>query len=388
MAYDLPLIWKDPAWPRFRFDLDRVGDRLAAARRAQGAVEGRLAAIGFKERAPLEAQAWSQDAIATAAIEGERYDPISVGSSVARRLGITEGHGPHVPRDIEGLLDVMEDAVVRASEPMTHERLWAWQASMFPDGYSGMRRVEVGSYRSHEEPMQIVSGPQGREKVHCEAPPSRQVPVEMELFLQWFNNTLGRDPLVVAGLAHLWFESIHPFEDGNGRVGRALIDLVLAREMGSSSRLIRMSQQLLKVRESYYEQLQEARTVDVTRWLVWFLDQVCAACAEASRVIDITLQKARFWSDHRDAALGPRQRKVLNVLLDAGPGGFQGGMSTRKYESIASTSRATASRELQQLEELGLLRRYGAGRSTRYFVAIEGWGPAPDDGAAASEVPD
>jgi Fic family protein len=375
MAYDLPLIWQDPAWPHLRFDIDTVEPALIAARRSQGLLAGKLSAIALEDLTGLEAEGWSQDALATAEIEGERYNPVSVGSSIARRLGLVEGHGPHVPRDIEGLLDVMEDAVNRCSEPLTHERLWAWQASMFPDGYSGMRRVEVGAYRSHAEPMQIVSGPPGRETVHYQAPPSADVPVDMELFVRWFNGTLGRDPLVVAALAHVWFESIHPFEDGNGRVGRALIDLVLAREMGRSSRVIRMAQQLLKVREAYYEQLRESRSVDVTPWIVWFLAQVQAACDDAGLIVDLTLQKSRFWSDHRTVDLSPRQRKVVNLLLDAGPHGFEGGMSTRKYESIGATSRATASRELQQLLELGLLRQAGAGRSTRYYVAIEGWGP-------------
>jgi Fic family protein len=379
MAYELSLIWKDPAWPHLRFDVDTVEPALIAARRSLGLLAGKLAAIPNEHLSGLEAEGWSQDALATAAIEGERYDPVSVGSSVARRLGLVEGRGPHVPRDIEGLLDVLEDAVNRCSEPLTHERLWAWQASMFPDGYSGMRRVDVGAYRSHAEPMQIVSvGPQGREKVHYEAPPSRDVPADMELFIRWFNGTLGRDPLVVAALAHVWFESVHPFEDGNGRVGRALIDLVLAREMGRSSRVIRMAQQLLKVREAYYEQLQEARSVDVTRWIVWFLTQVQASCEDAGRIVDQTLQKTRFWSDHRNVDVSPRQRKVLNLLLDAGPDGFEGGMSTRKYESIGATSRATASRELLELENLGLLRRVGDGRSTRYYVALDGWGPAPN----------
>lgn len=376
MAHDLPLIWKDPAWPHLRFDIDTVEPALIAARRSLGLLAGKLAAIPNEHLAGLEAEAWSQDALATAAIEGERYDPVSVGSSIARRLGLVEGFGPNVARDIEGLLDVMEDAVIRCSEPLTHERLWAWQAAMFPDGYSGLRHVEVGAYRTHVEPMQVVSGPQGRQKVHYEAPPSADVPADMELFIQWFNGTLGRDPLVVAALSHVWFESIHPFEDGNGRVGRTLIDLVLAREMGPSSRVIRMAQQLLKVREAYYEQLRESRFVDVTRWIVWFLAQVQASCEDAGHIVDQTLQKAHFWSDHRNVDVSPRQRKVLNLLLDAGPNGFEGGMSTRKYESIGATSRATASRELLELENLGLLRRVGDGRSTRYYVALDGWGPA------------
>ena len=384
MAYDLPLIWQDTAWPQLRFDIDLVSDALSKARRAQGMVEGKWASIATRHRAVLEAAAWSEDALATAAIEGERYDRFSVESSIQRRLGLLEGNGPHVPRNVEGLLDVMEDAVTRCNLPLTHERLWAWQSALFPDGWSGMRRIEVATYRTHPAPMQIVSaGPEGREKVLYEAPPSAQLPVEMEIFVQWFNRTLGKDPLVAAALAHLWFESIHPFEDGNGRVGRALIDLVLAREMGASSRLIRTSQRLLKVRAEYYDQLREARSVDVTRWVLWFLEQVRTCCEEASLLIDHTIEKFHFWVDHAALELTGRQRKVLNVLLDAGPDGFQGGMSTRKYESIGATSKATASRELLQLEQLGLLRRVGAGRSTRYYVAIAGWGPT---GAETTET--
>ena len=196
-------------------------------------------------------------------------------------------------------------------------------------------------------------------------------------------NSGSINDLSAAALAHLWFESIHPFEDGNGRVGRALIDVVLAREMGASSPLIRTSQRLLKVRAEYYDQLRGVRSVDVTRWVLWFLEQVRTCCEEASLLIDHTIEKFHFWVDHAALELTGRQRKVLNVLLDAGPDGFQGGMSTRKYESIGATSKATASRELLQLEQLGLLRRVGAGRSTRYYVAIPGWGPS---GAETTEA--
>ncbi|MDH0865658.1 Fic family protein [Mitsuaria sp. GD03876] len=381
MTYELPLIWKDPAWPHLRFDMDRVTQALLVAKRMQGMVEGKWASISPRHRAILAASAWSDEAIATAAIEGERYDRMSVESSVARRLGIDEGIGPHVPRDIEGLLDVMDDALIRCAVPLTHERLWSWQGALFPESRSGLRKIEVGAYRSHPGPMQIVSGPVGREKVHYEAPPSSRVLLEMERFVKWFNGTPGKDPLVIAAIAHVWFESIHPFEDGNGRIGRTLIDLVLAREMGPSSRVIRMSKQLLKEREAYYEGLRESQVVDVTRWVEWFLDQVCACCREACQAIDVVLETTRFWMEHQGADLSTRQRKVMRLLLDAGPNGFEGGMSTRKYESIGATSRATASRELQQLEELGFLRRVGAGRSTRYHVAIDGWGPADDKSA-------
>jgi Fic family protein len=364
---------------------------LAHAHRAQGIVEGKLASLGFEQRLALAAEAWSQDAVATAAIEGERIDLNAVRSSIARRLGVGQESGPNVPRNVEGLLDVMDDAVRERNEPVTHERIVAWQAALFPTGYSGMTKILVGSYRRHAEPMQIVSGRLGRENVHYEAPPSERVPDEMANFLAWFNAETEHDSLVKAALAHLWFESIHPFEDGNGRIGRVLIDLILARDSGETSRLIRTSQRLLETRAEYYAQLERAQHggLDVTEWVLWLVQQVRASCEAASAAVDAALAKAVFWTNHRDKALTARQRKVVDVLLDAGPGGFEGGMSTKKYESIGGTSRATASRELIELEELGLLLRIGAGRSTRYHLNIPGWAYAdtepPNEGDRASD---
>jgi Fic family protein len=223
--------------------------------------------------------------------------------------------------------------------------------------------------------MQIVSGRIGREQVHYEAPPSAQVPLEMQRFISWFNSNAEQDSLVQAAIAHLWFETIHPFEDGNGRVGRVIIDLVLARDSGEAGRLMRMSQRLLEVRDGYYAELERAQhgSVEITGWVVWFITQVRAACEAASIVIDEALEKARYWQVHQDKTLSSRQRKVLNVLLDAGPDGFEGGMSTKKYESITGASRATSSRDLIELEAMGMLQRSGDGRSTRYYLAIAGW---------------
>jgi len=360
------------------YDIVRVGGELARAHKAQGIIEGKLAGLGSGQRLELAAEAWSQDAVATAAIEGERIDLFAVRSSVARRLGVGNQDGPDAPRNVEGLLDIMDDAVRQRDAPLTQERLCAWQAALFPTGYSGMVRIRVGAYREHAEPMQIVSGRVGREKVHYEAPSSARVPAEMQTFLEWFNALTEHDKLVKAALAHLWFETIHPFEDGNGRIGRVLVDLVLARDSGEVSRLIRTSQRLLDKRRDYYEQLERAQhgELDVTEWVLWFVEQVRVSCEEASSAVDAALGKAMFWSSHRDKVLTARQRKVVNLLFDAGPKGFQGGMSTKKYESIGNTSRATASRELAELEDMGLLCRVGAGRSTRYYLNISGWGPA------------
>jgi Fic family protein len=361
-----------------RYDTIRIAGELARAHKAQGVVEGKLAGLGFEQRLVLAAEAWSQDAVATAAIEGERIDLGAVRSSVARRLGVGNQDGPNAPRSVEGLLDIMDDAVRQRAAPLTHDRFYAWQAALFPTGYSGMVKILVGKYREHAEPMQIVSGSIGRERVHYEAPSSGRVPVEMQRFIDWFNAANEHDSLVKAALAHLWFETIHPFEDGNGRIGRVLVDLVLARDSGEVSRLIRTSQRLLDRRRDYYEQLERAQhgDLDVTEWVLWFIEQVRVSCEEASSVVDASLAKAMFWTVHQDKVLTARQRKVVNLLLDTGPDGFEGGMSTKKYESIGSTSRATASRELIELEEMALLRKIGAGRSTRYYVNIPGWGPA------------
>ena len=377
MAPESTYIWQRESWPSLRYDAVQVGIALAAARRAQGTVEGKLAALGFEKRLELAAEAWSQEAVATSAIEGERLDLAAVRSSVARRLGVGNQEGPNAPRNVEGLLDIMDDAVRRCADEVTHERIHAWQAALFPTGYSGMTKIRVGGYREHAEPMQIVSGRVGRERVHYEAPSSAEVFNEMAALLQWFNTSAEPDTLVRAALTHLWFETVHPFEDGNGRVGRVWVDLVLARDSGEASRLIRTSQRLLSRRNEYHEQLERAQHggADVSDWVTWFVQQVQVSCEEASKTIDDTLAKTRFWMDHSNEHLNARQRKVVNLLLDAGPNGFEGGMSTKKYESIASTSRATASRELIELEALGLLLHMGAGRSTRYYVNLPGWVP-------------
>jgi Fic family protein len=365
------------------YDLGLVSLAVSAARRAQGVIEGKLAAIGFEQRELLTAEAWTQEAVSTAAIEGERLDLHAVRSSVARRLGLDRRKSPDAPRQVDGLLDIMDDAVRNAAQPLTQSRLHAWQAALFPTGYSGMSKVLVGAYRDHHEPMQIVSGRAGREQVHYEAPPSQVVPDQMDSFLAWLDTKHEPESFVQAALAHLWFETIHPFEDGNGRVGRVIVDLVLARDCGETSRLVRISQRLLEQRDAYYDELQRAQhgDLDITRWVAWFVDQIRVACEQASAVIDESLVKARFWLLHQDKGLSARQRKLLNTLLDAGPSGFEGGMSTKKYENLTGASRATSSRELVDLETMGLLYRVGEGRSTRYYLAVTG--SAAEDGSPA-----
>lgn len=367
-------IWEQPEWPELVFDETAVGREVARARRAQGVVEGKLAALGFSERQELAADAWTQEAIATAAIEGESLDLMAVRSSVAQRLGVAAFKGPATPRHVDGLLGIMDDAVSKAHEPLTHERLKSWQVALFPTGFSGMTPVLTAQYRTR--PMQIVSGPAGRETVHYVAPHADGVDAQVEQFLHWFNSS-EQDTLTKAALSHLWFETIHPFEDGNGRVGRNIVDLCLARDAGESSRLVRVSQRLLEQREAYYHELGAAQHggPDVTPWMTWFVAQVHAAWDAASTVVDGSLAKAAFWATHSGVHLNPRQRKAINALLDAGAGGFEGGMNTRKYVGLTGTSRPTASRELIDLHALGVLRQVGGGRSTRYYVNLPGWVP-------------
>lgn len=368
-------VWQRRGWPKLTFDTARVTQEVALARRAQGVVEGKLAALGFQERQELAAEAWAQEAVSTAAIEGERLDLPTVRSSVARRLGTADHKVPGAPRHVDGLLDIMDDAINRAKEPLTHERLHAWQAALFPTGFSGMRPVKTGAYRT--DAMQIVSGHAGSETVHYEAPAAPQVPGQMQQLLDWFNADEGPDSIVKAALSHLWLETIHPYEDGNGRVGRNMVDLCLARDAGDTSRLVRISQRLLEQREAYYSELGQAQhgDVTVTAWVVWFVAQVRAAWETASEAVEGSLEKARFWARHAALDLGARQRKAINTLLDRGPGGFEGGMNTRKYVSLTGTSRPTASRELIELNALGVLKQVGGGRSTRYYINLPGWVP-------------
>lgn len=369
-------LWQRPAWPRLTYDGGQVGHELARARRAQGAVEGKLAALGAAQQGELAAEAWVQEAMSTAAIEGERLDLLAVRSSVARRLGTADAKGPSAPRHVDGLLDIMDDAVQRAHEPLTDDRLHGWQAALFPTGFSGMRPVSTGAYRL--DAMQIVSGRPGHETVHYEAPPPQEVPGQMRQLLDWFNRDERVDSLVKAALAHLWFETIHPYEDGNGRVGRNIVDLCLARDAGETSRLVRVSQRLLDERDAYYDRLGAAQhgDVDATAWVLWFVAQVRIAWENASEVVQGSLEKATFWATHAGLDLHARQRKAVNALLDRGPGGFEGGMNTRKYVALTGTSRPTASRELIELGRLGVLRQVGGGRSTRYYINLPGWWPA------------
>ncbi len=288
MASTTPWIWNSPTWPDLAYDRQALAGMLDHARIEQGMLLGKANAVGAEDLALAQRESWAGEAVATAAIEGEVLDLAAVRSSVARRLGIAPTFASSIPRNVEGLLDVMDDAAGNWSNDLTHDRLCRWQAALFPDGHSLLRSVETGRYRTHAEPMQIVSGPVGKETVHFEAPPSTAVPAEMERFLAWFNATRASgsvDGIVRAGLAHLRFETIHPFEDGNGRVGRAIIDMALAQNVRIPNRLHGMSAALHNRQAEYYEALNRAQrgTGDVTGWLAWFIEAFIAACQASGR---------------------------------------------------------------------------------------------------------
>lgn len=369
-----PWIWQRSEWPEFHWDSSRLAQPLAAARRAQGELTGMARLLDPSSDLHTQLEVLTSEGVATSAIEGERFDPNALRSSLARRLGLPTAGLPAPPRSVEGLVDVLLEATQKLDKPLTQARLADWQAALFPTGRSGVTKIRVGMLRG-TAPMRIVSGPIDREKVHYEAPPRRGLERELKRLLDWFNEPpAGVDGLVRAGLAHAWFELIHPFEDGNGRVGRALLDRALAQDERRSSRLYSLSARFMAVRTDYYNALEALSRgdLDATDWLTWFFEQVVAACAASAGTVERVLQKARFWMRHSHASFNERQRKVLNTLLDAGPDGFVGGMTNRKYAHLTHASPATAQRDLAELVDRGVLQSEGAGRSVRYLLAAEG----------------
>lgn len=372
MANQLKWVWQQPTWPKWRWDEAALSSVLAQARKAQGEALGRAKLLTPSLDASAQAEFLVQEGLNTSAIEGEKLDVDSLRSSIARRLGVQlEGKSTTpTPRAVEGLLDVLQDATQKYDQPLTLARVNAWQAALFPTGRSGLYEIRVGQLRG-EEPMRIVSGPHQRERVHYEAPPRKGLEEQAYLFLDWFNGPSKQlDGVVRAGLAHLWFEVLHMYEDGNGRVGRAVLEMALAQDEQRAMRLYSMSQQLNQSRDDYYAALERASTgnLDVTVWLDYFARQVTAAAKASELLIGKVLDKARFWMNHGATPMNDRQRKVVNLLLDKGRGGFEGGMTNAKYVGIARTSPATAQRDLSELVSTGVLALVGAGRGARYEV--------------------
>lgn len=355
-------------WPTFRWDDGRLASPLAAARHAQGRLLGQMEALGFKVREEAVLRTITDDVLKSSEIEGETLDADQVRSSVARRLGIDIGGLQPADRHVEGVVEMMLDATQRYDQPLTDERLWAWHASLFPTGRSGMHRITAGAWRDDRTaPMQVVSGPVGRERVHLEAPAAERLDGEMRRFLDWFNTDVTREPVLKAALAHLWFVTIHPFDDGNGRIARAIADMSLARSEKSPQRFYSMSAQIRQERGDYYGILERTQTAtqDVTPWMEWFLGCLTRAVEAAQIALSGVIDKARFWEKLRDLSLNERQRLVINRLLD----GFEGNLTTSKWAALTKSSNDTALRDMQQLVDRGILMRNQAGgRSTSYSL--------------------
>ncbi|MDH5526534.1 MAG: Fic family protein [Nitrospirota bacterium] len=365
---DYAYIWQADDWPAWRFDLGALAGLLAEVSRAQGLLMGRLADVGMALRDQASLSALTEDVVKTSEIEGERLDAESVRSSIARRLGVDIGAVAPVDRHVEGVVEMVLDATANRDDPMTRERLFGWHAALFPTGYSGLGRITVGGWRDDASgPMQVVSGPVGRQRVHFEAPPAAYIESEVDRFLGWINGETGEPSLIKAGLAHLWFVTLHPFDDGNGRIARAIGDLLLARADGSPQRFYSLSAQIQRERKAYYGILERTQkgTLDVTEWLAWFLDTLRRAVDQAQHALDAVLAKARFWQHFAGTPMNPRQVKLLNRLLD----GFEGKLTTSKWAAIAKCSPDTALRDINELLAHGALRKSEAGgRSTSYAL--------------------
>jgi Fic family protein len=361
-------IWQLNNWPTLTWDTDRLLTPLGECRLLQGKLLSKIGGLGMQLDHQAQAEILIEEAIKTSAIEGELLDLRSVRSSVARCLGLPSAGLP-VDRRIDDLVSVLLDATQNFDKPLTDERLWGWQAALFPSGYSGMHKIKVGGWRDSAEPMRVVSGPIGREKIHSEAPPADKLDFEMKRFLSLWSESFGKyEGIVRAALVHLWFVTIHPFDDGNGRIARALTDMALAQDDKQRVRYYSLSTQIMTEREGYYDVLEKTQkgTGDVTDWLVWFMGCFARAIEKSEDIMNGVFSKSDFWRLHAQDNFTDRQMKVINRLLDAGIEGFAGGMTTQKYASMTHTSRATAFRELDQLLELGILRRVGQGRSVRY----------------------
>jgi Fic family protein len=344
---------------------------LAQASREQGRLLGRMESLGFELRQRAQLSTLTEDVVRSSEIEGENLDRAQVRSSIARRLGIDIGGGVRTDRDVEGVVEMMLDATTRYEKPLTADRLFDWHAALFPTGRSGMHKITVGNWRGDQAgAMQVVSGPIGKQKVHFEAPPATRVAREMDRFLAWFASPGETEPLLIAGLAHLWFVTIHPFDDGNGRIARAIADMALARSENNGQRFYSMSAQIRRERDDYYAMLERSQkaTLDVTAWQEWFLHCLQRAIEASQETLREVLQKAHFWKRFAQQPFNTRQLKVLNRLLD----GFEGKLTTSKWAKLTKSSQDTAHRDILDLVERGALQKDpGGGRSTSYSLVAD-----------------
>ena len=356
-------------WPEFHWSQDRLVDKLSAVRHQQGRLIGRMETLGFQLRSEAVLKTLTEDVLKSSEIEGEVLSKEQVRSSIARHLGMDIGGLIPADRDVEGVVEMMLDATQKYDQKLTRERLFDWHASLFPTGRSGMGKIRVAKWRCDRSgPMQVSSDPIGKEKVHYQAPPAKQVNREMQTFITWFNRKDSVDPVLKAAMAHLWFVTIHPFEDGNGRIARALTDMILARSESSPQRFYSMSAQIRVEQKAYYEILETTQkgNLDITEWLEWFLDCLEHAFEGAETILADVLEKARFWERHGAKPFNDRQRKILNRILD----GFEGKLTSSKWAKLGKCSQDTASRDIDDLLKRGILvKNPGGGRSTSYSLA-------------------
>ena len=366
-------IWKQKKWPQLKWQSDSLLPSLSQARFLQGELLSKIRSLGLDQGKEPSAEILVEEAVKTAAIEGIRLDKDAVRSSVARRLGLPAAGLKSPDKDVEGLVSVLLDATRNYKKPVTVKRLKSWQAALFPTGYSGLSKIRVGKWRG-KSPMQVVSGPIGRKRVHFEAPPSEKIDTEIKKFIKWWQKPpKNLDGLLRAGIAHFYFVTIHPFEDGNGRIARALTDMALAQDENLPKRYYSLSTSIMARRKAYYDILEKCQrgTLNITEWLSWFLKCYLKAIEESEKAIQKSLQKAEFWQKHAQTNLNNNQRKVINRLLDAGLGGFIGGLTTRKYVAMTKTSRATAYRDISDLLRKKILTRSKAkGRSVSYELMV------------------
>lgn len=379
MAY----IHQLPDWPDFRWEPHALASGLAAVRLKQGKHLGLMQSLGFDLQTEAGIATLATEIVKSSAIEGEKLDTAEVRSSISRKLGLETAGLPKPAREIDGIVDMMLDATRNAGEALTAERLWGWHSALFPTGWSGLHRITVGTWRTDEHgPMQVVSGPMGRERVHFQAPDAKHVAGEMQRFLDWFNGEarpestspelMVLDPVLKAAVAHLWFVTIHPFDDGNGRIARAVAEMALARSDGSKERFYSMSSGIESERREYYLQLESTQrgSLDITSWLAWFLDCLDRTLDASGSLTLSVFRKAKFWQRLNEAGVNARQRLVFNRMLEPTWEGF---VNTSKYAALAKCSQDTAGRDIKELVEWGLLaRNEGGGRSTSYRMLEQG----------------
>jgi Fic family protein len=368
-------IWQSASWPKFKIDYENLLPKLSRCHALQGQLIQQVTSLGIDLELEAQLESLTQEAVKTAEIEGEYYNPDAVRSSIARRLGLPTAGLPSPPRSVDGLVDVLLDATDTNRPDLSSDRLKAWQAALFPTGRSGLYDIEVGQWRT--EAMQIVSGRAGKEKIHYEAPPVDRIDHEMQLFIEWWqkshpdqNNT---DPVIRAGVAHYWFVAIHPFADGNGRIARALSDMALAQSDGAVKRCYSLSSTIMENRDGYYSVLESTSNGqgDITDWLAWFLDSLELSLKQSKASIEKVLGLTHFWHNISDISLNDRQIKVVKKLLEAGEGGFEGGLTAKKYHGMVKGSRATLTRDLADLVDKGILLLTGERKAARYNLNWE-----------------